>query len=79
MSKYVLQRWSGVAWYDTMCSPYETMGEIKAHLKDYGWHYTESNPYRIKDYNPKQKIKNYFPKYNLNSDKGVVVQNTFNF
>jgi hypothetical protein len=60
MSKYVLQRWSGAAWDDTMCSPYKTMGEIKVHLKEYWWHYTESNPYRIKDYKPKKRKQKYY-------------------
>jgi len=62
MSRYVVQRWSGAAWYDSICSPYDTMGEVKKHLKDYSWHYTEENPCRIKDYKPK-KVQKYSPKY----------------
>lgn len=52
--KYVLQRWSGEAWYDTMCSPYSSMSEVNEHLKEYWWHYTDNNSYRIQDYKPKK-------------------------
>jgi hypothetical protein len=75
---YVIERWSGKAWYASMCSPYKTMGELNRHLKEYWWHYTEENPYRIKDFKPKKKIQQYTPKYNAfqdwNSDKGMVVK-----
>jgi hypothetical protein len=50
------------------------MGEVKKHLKDYSWHYTEENPCRIKDYKPK-KVQKYSPKYNWNTDEGIVIQN----
>ena len=52
-SGYVIQRWTGKAWDDTMCSPYKTMAEVRKHLQKYSWHYTNENPYRIKDYKPK--------------------------
>jgi hypothetical protein len=56
MSKgYVIQRWTGKGWYDSMCSPYKTMSEVRKHLDEYYWHYTEENPYRIQDYKPKVK------------------------
>jgi hypothetical protein len=75
-NKYVVQRWSGLAWYDSMCSPYKTMSEVTAHLKKYWWHYTIENPYRIIDFKPKKKVQRYVPKYNFsdwNSDKDMVV------
>lgn len=77
MSKFVIERWTGKAWCDSMCSPYKTMGEINAHLQKYWWHYTDSNPYRITDYRPKVKVQKYSPKYNFqdwNSDAGIVIK-----
>jgi hypothetical protein len=50
------------------------MGEVNAHLKKYWWHYTEENPYRIKDYKqPKQKIKTITRRdfTDWNSDRGM--------
>jgi hypothetical protein len=72
--KYTLQRWSGSVWYDTMLSPFNSMAEMHKHLKDYWWHYTNNNPYRIKDYKPKNKIQKYSPKYDWNSDRGMALQ-----
>ena len=63
---YVVERWTGKAWYASMCSPYKTMAEVNKHLKDYWWHYTTKNPYRIKDYKPpKLKLKPHIPKPNF--------------
>jgi hypothetical protein len=75
--KYVIERWTGKAWYPSLCSPYKTMGEINNYLKKYAWHYTTENPYRIKDYKPKKKTQKYVPKFSLqdwNSDQGMVVK-----
>ena len=73
--KYIIQRWSGRAWYDSMLSPYDNYAAVQKHLKEYWWHYTDSNPYRIIDYKPKKKQSN--TKYNAyqdwNSDRGMVV------
>ena len=74
---YVIQRWSGSGWYDSLLSPYKTISEVNKHLKDYAWHYTTENPYRIKEYKPKKKIQRYIPKYNFqdwNSDAGMVIK-----
>jgi Tfp pilus tip-associated adhesin PilY1 len=60
-----------------MLSPYKTMSEVNQYLKDYAWHFTADNPYKIKDYKPKKKIQKYTPKHNFqdwNSDKGMVVK-----
>ena len=60
-----------------MCSPYKTMGAVRAHLEKYSWHYTTENPYRIVDFKPKKKVQRYYPKYNQkdwNSDEGMVVK-----
>jgi len=75
--KFVIERWTGKAWVPSLCSPYKTMSEVNKHLKDYWWHYTDENPYRIKDYKPKKKVQRYFPKYNIqnwNSDDQMVVK-----
>lgn len=45
--KYVIERWTGKGWNASMCSPYNTMDEVNAHLKIYWWHYNDNNPYRI--------------------------------
>jgi len=78
--RYVVQRWTGKAWNDSLCSPYKTMGEVNKHLKDYYWHYTTENPYRVIDYKPK-KVQKYIPRYNTNqswnSDRDMVITNTF--
>jgi hypothetical protein len=72
--RLALQRWTGKAWDDSLCSPYKTMAEIRAHLKEYHWHYTAEHPYRVVDYKPK-KVQKYVPKYkNWNSDEGMVVK-----
>ena len=75
--RYVVQRWSGKAWNDSLCSPYKTMGEVNKHLKEYYWHYTTENPYRVIDYKTKKKVQKYVSKYNQdwNSDKGMVTVN----
>jgi len=49
------------------------MSEVQKHLKDYSWHYTDDNPYRIKDFKPK-KVQKYVPKYkNWNTNDEMVV------
>jgi hypothetical protein len=77
MKGYNVERWTGKAWYPSLCSPYKTMSEVTKHLKEYAWHYTVDNPYRITDFKPK-KIKKYsIPKssfYDWNSDNGMVVK-----
>jgi hypothetical protein len=51
------------------------MGEIQKHLKEYYWHYTEENPYRIINYKPKKKQKSkYNPDKDWNSDRGMIVR-----
>jgi len=72
---YAVERWSGKAWYASLCSPYKTMADVQKHLKDYWWHYTTENPYRIVDYKSKTKVQKYSPKYknNWNSDDNMVV------
>lgn len=74
---YIVEQWSGKAWYASMCSPYKTMGDVNKHLQEYWWHYTNDFPYRIKESKPKkQKIQTRFTKYNFqdwNSDKGMAV------
>jgi hypothetical protein len=75
--KFVIECWTGKAWYPSLCSPYKTMAEVNKHLKNYSWHYTSENPYRIKDYKPKKKVQRYTPKYkiqNWNSDDQMVVK-----
>jgi hypothetical protein len=73
--KHVVQRWTGKGWYDSLCSPYQTMSEVREHLSRYGWHYTTEYPYRIVDYKPK-KVQKYVPTYkDQNSDKGMVTVN----
>ena len=73
---YIVERWTGKAWYPSMCSPYKIMGEVNKHLKEYWWHYTTENPYRIKEFKPKkQKLQTRFTKHNFrdwNSDAGMV-------
>jgi hypothetical protein len=74
---FTIQRWTGKAWDNTMCSPYKTMGAVTAHLRKYAWHYTVENPYRIIDFKPKKKVSNYSPKYDFkkwNSDDDMVVK-----
>ena len=51
---FVVERWTGKAWYPSMCSPYKTMSEVRKHLEEYSWHYTIQNPYRVKDFVPKK-------------------------
>lgn len=71
---YNVERWTGKAWYPSLLSPYKTMAEVRKHLKDYCWHYTDENPYRITDYKPKTKVQKYVPKYkNWNSDDEMVI------
>ena len=75
---YVIERWTGKAWYATLCSPYKNMSEVHKHLKDYSWHYTQNNPYRLKDFKPKKTPRYSVPKFNSlqdwNSDRGMVVK-----
>lgn len=71
---FVVERWTGKAWYPSLCSPYKTMAEVRKHLSDYWWHYTDKNYYRIKDYKP--KVQKYVPKHkktNWNTDDEMVV------
>ena len=75
--KYVIERWTGKAWYPSLCSPYNNMSEVTKHLRDYSWHYTSENPYRIRDYKEKKKARYSAPKFNFqdwNSDAGMVVK-----
>jgi hypothetical protein len=75
--KYVVERWTGKAWGASMCSPYKTMSEVTKHLREYYWHYTIENPYRIKEYKEKKKVKYNQPKFNFqdwNSDIGMAVK-----
>lgn len=44
---YFVQRWTGKGWNTSMCSPYNSKQEALKHIKQYWWHYTDSNPYRI--------------------------------
>lgn len=67
---YTVQRWTGGAWYDSMCSPYKSYTEAMNHVKKYSWHYTNDNPYRIIDTKPKKKDKKYFVKTDW---EGVVI------
>jgi hypothetical protein len=75
---YVIERWTGKSWYASLCSPYKSMSEVNKHLKEYWWHYTSTNPYRINDYNPKKQSRYSAPKFNpyrdWNSDNGMVVK-----
>ena len=64
MTKLIIERWTGKAWYPSMCSPYKTMSDINKHLKDYWWHYTKDNPYRITEYKEKKK-KRYNNPFNM--------------
>jgi hypothetical protein len=75
--KYVVERWTGKAWYPSMCSPYKTMSEVTKHLREYYWHYTVENPYRIKEYKEKKKARYNHPKFSFqdwNSDIGMAVK-----
>jgi hypothetical protein len=75
--KYVVERWTGKAWGASMCSPYKSMSEVTKHLRDYSWHYTAKNPYRIKEFKEKKKARYNVPKFNFqdwNSDAGMVVK-----
>ena len=79
MSKSIaIERWSGRAWYPVLCSPFKNMSIVRKYLKDYCWHFTAENPYRMIDYKPKKQPKYHAPKRNVfhdwNSDKGMVVQ-----
>ena len=50
VKKYIVERWIGKAWYITMCSPNNSMDEVNNYLKEYHWHFTDKNPYRITEY-----------------------------
>ena len=75
---YVIERWTGKAWAPSLESPFKSIAAVRKHLKNYYWHYTDDNPYRLKDFKPK-KVQRYAPKYNTyqdwNSDEGMVVVN----
>ena len=77
MKGYNIERWTGKAWCQSLCSPYKTMAGVTKHLKEYAWHYTIDNPYRITDLKPK-KTKQYsaprFNSKNWNSDEGMIVK-----
>jgi hypothetical protein len=67
---YTVQRYTGKAWYDSMCSPYKTYTEAMNHVKEYSWHYNKDNPYRIIEAKPKKKVEKRF----VNTDwEGVVI------
>jgi hypothetical protein len=67
---YTVKRWTGKAWYDSMCSPYKTYSEAMAHVKKYSWHYTNNNPYKIVETKIKEKTVKRF----VNTDwEGVVI------
>jgi hypothetical protein len=60
-----------------MESPFKTINQVHKHLKQYWWHYTKENPYRVKELTAKVKPK-YKLKYNpkdWNSDSGMVIIN----
>ena len=75
---YEVERWSGKAWYSVMLSPFKNYTEVNNYLKTYWWHFTDSNPYRVKNSKPKKaKIKT-IKKYNFKdwtSDSGMVIIN----
>lgn len=54
---YNVQRWTGSAWYSSMCSPYKSYTEAMNHVKKYWWHYNEEYPYRIVEDKVKPKLK----------------------
>jgi len=67
---YTVQRYTGKAWNDSMCSPYKSYTEAMNHVKQYSWHYTTDNPYRIIETKPKKKVEKRF----VNTDwEGVVI------
>lgn len=67
---YNVQRWTGKAWNTSMCSPYKTYTAAMSHIKNYSWHYTTENPYRIVEDKPKKKVFKRF----INTDwEGVVI------
>jgi hypothetical protein len=67
---YNVQRWTGAAWYNSMCSPYKSYTEAMNHVKKYSWHYTTDNPYRIVEDKTKKKTVKRF----INTDwEGVVI------
>jgi hypothetical protein len=75
---YVIERWTGKAWAPSMCSPYKSIAEVRKHLEDYAWHYTEEHPYRLEEYKPKKinKYQNITKRMtSWNSDDGMVVVN----
>jgi hypothetical protein len=82
MKYYNVERWTGKAWNKSLCSPYKTMAEVRKHLKDYSWHYTAENPYRITDFKPK-KVKKYsapkFTNWNANDDSMMVMSRSCSF
>lgn len=74
---YIVERWTGKNWSPSLESPFKTYTDVNNYLKKYWWHFTEENPYRVKDSKPK-KIQKYKPKYNpkdWNSDSGMVLIN----
>jgi hypothetical protein len=67
---YTVQRYTGKAWNDSMCSPYKSYAEAMAHVKNYSWHYYKDNPYRIIEDKPKKNITKRFVNTNW---EGVVI------
>ena len=76
--QYVIERWTGRAWGPSLESPFKSIADVRKHLKDYHWHYTNDNPYRLIEFKPK-KVKKYTTKSTIrrtwNSDEGMVVVN----
>jgi hypothetical protein len=64
MTKVEVERWSGKAWYPVLLSPFKTMGEATQYIKKYSWHFTDQNPYRIKEHKEKNK-KQYANPFNI--------------
>jgi hypothetical protein len=76
--QYVIERWTGRAWAPSLESPFKSIAAVKKHLKDYYWHYTNDNPYRLIDFKPKKVKKYQSPVKKMhywNSDEGMVIVN----
>lgn len=67
---YTVQRYTGKAWYDSMCSPYKSYKAAMDHVKEYSWHYTKETPYRIVETKIKKKETKRFVNTNW---EGVVI------
>ena len=45
---YILERWNGTTWYESMLSPFADLQSVEDYLAKYsGWHYNEKTPYRL--------------------------------